>query len=255
MVDFIEKVDDFFSGLIEDEVGRFCFMHLPFLGLIVYLIWNLTESLGLYLIWVVVVFVATPYLIAKGLFKLYESRHYERNQIRFRWSVVLYAISVPTFIGVPHLYYGLFIKLLQSALFAKAYWNVIMLWWKLFNFYHDYKRKDLQNFLKPLVFSFDHWQICFLISAVVIAPLLFYRRNLKARMLELAQEREVIRYQKERAEQLAKERADEEHRLARKLAYEERLRQEREAEQIVQKKLQAKINEVKGKDPWESGFL
>ena len=89
MVDFIEKVDDFFSGLIEDEVGRFCFMHLPFWGLIVYLIWNLTESLGLYLIWVVLVFVATPYLIAKGLFKLYESRHYARNQIRFRWSVVL----------------------------------------------------------------------------------------------------------------------------------------------------------------------
>ena len=130
-----------------------------------------------------------------------------------------------------------------------------MVWWKLFNFYHDYKRKDLQNFLKPLVFSFDHWQICFLISAVVIVPLLFYRRNLKARLLELTQEREVIRYQKERAEQLAKEKAEEEHRLARKLAYEERLRQEREIEQAAQKKLQAKINEVKGKDPWESGFL
>ena len=65
-----KKVDEFFAAFIDDEANRFFVMNLPFWSFVAYVVWNLMESLGLYLLWAGVVFVLAPYLIAHLIGKL-----------------------------------------------------------------------------------------------------------------------------------------------------------------------------------------
>ena len=145
--------------------------------------------------------------------------------------------------------------MIESQWFSDLYWHIVVYWWRAFNFYHDYTTKEGMDFARSYVFHHERWQIYFLVSAVLIAPFSFYWQYSKGRELKLFQIRESRRFKQAEKEKLARDKASEESRKARKLEHEERLRQEREAEQVAQKNLQSKINEVKGKNPWESGFL
>lgn len=258
MGNFIKAVDEFFSVIIPDEMGRFFCLHLPFWGLVIYISWHVTEYVGLFLVWAVLVFWLTPCLIARiGLKVLAEAElsHYESKWTPLKVSVSVYFISILVLIGIPGWYSGYFMQLIESPAFAEVYWGFIVIWWKVFNFYRSYKLKELQEFLQIFGFSYKSWQIAFLVSSSVIVPILFYRFYTKTReqaqLDELAQSRheDELRLKRRQEEARVKE-LEERERLN-----EKRVLQEQQAQKEEKKKIQEKINEVKGKNPWDSGFL
>ena len=135
-----KKVDEFFEAFIDDEDNRFFVMNLPFWSFVFYVTWNLTESLGLYLIWASLAFVAAPYLIARAGLMIYGEDQIKQDGVgRFQppWAWICgYVVSVLVLIGIPHWYAGFLIKGIQSQIFAKFYLGVLKLWWEVFNFYH-----------------------------------------------------------------------------------------------------------------------
>ncbi len=255
----INKVDEFFSTFIEDEAGRFFFLHLPFWGLTGIVTWQVLEHLGLYLIFAFVVFVALPFIAASGFMGIYDSefRYLDQSE-RLKFFRVSGAIAVGAtllLIGIPGVYFGLLMNVVRSEIFSKAFWVVITYWWRFFNFYHEYKIKDMRDFLKGFTFNYQHCQIAFFISSAIVAPLMFYWLFVRAKKKERAQALETIRLEEEA--RLAQDRKEAREKIIaeRERVNSERLRFEQEAKIAEQRKLQAKINEVRGKDPWESGFL
>lgn len=253
------KVDDFFAAFIDDEMGRFFCFNLPFWSFVVYVTWNLTESLGLYLLWTGVVFGLTPYAIAHLGLMIYSEDQIKRDGVgRFQppWPWICgYVISVLVLIGIPGLYFGYVMKFAQSKAFNDFYWGFVVLWWKVFNFYHDYKMKDLESFAQGFSFRYLTWAWSFLVSAVVAVPGMFYwlygsiKERFQAEELEQSRLAEKARDLKLYEEAQAKQ-ADERQR-----AYEAKKLREQQEQLESQKKIQVKINEIKGKDPWDSGFL
>lgn len=258
MGNFIKNVDEFFSSLIPDEVGRFFCLHLPFWGLVIYISWHVTEYVGLFLLWGGLVFWLTPYLIARlGLGILAETNlsYHENKWTLFKVSVGVYFISILVLIGIPGGYSGYFVQWIESPAFTEAYWGVIVIWWKCFNFYRNYKLREFKEFLQMFGFRYESWQIAFLVSSSGIVPTLFYwmyaRAKEHAQFEELEQSRheDELRLKRKQEEARAKESAE------RLRLNEKRALQQQQDEREKQKKIQAKINEIKGKDPWDSGFL
>jgi hypothetical protein len=254
-----KKVDEFFAAFIDDETNRFFVMNLPFWSFVVYVTWNLTESLGLYLLWVGVVFGLTPYAIARVGLMIYSDDQIKQDGVgRFQppWAWICgYVVSILVLIGIPGLYFGYVMKFAQSKIFNDLYWGFIVLWWKVFNFYHDYKMKDLEEFAQGFSYRYLTWAWSFMVSAVVIVPGMFYWLYTSAKENFQAEELEESRLvEKDRALKLQEE-AQAKEAQKRQLVFEEKKRQEEQAQKEKQRKLQAKINEIKGKDPWDSGFL
>ena len=258
IVNFVNGVNQFFEAIIDDEVGRFFCLHLPFWALVIYSLWHLTEYLGLFLIAAALIFVWTPYFIARVGHRLYEQSKEECNEAydkSFWVGLGIHVVSILVSIGVPYWYEGFMMALARSQFFIKSYWFVVESWWEIFNFYHKYKIRDLNSFSDNFVFNFQKLQWAFFISAVLIVPGLFFWIDSKAKKQSKQDEAQYQRSMKEAEDRREKESQKEIESEARRKSYEERLRQENEAKKEEMIKLQVKINEVKGKDPWESGFL
>lgn len=254
-----QKVDEFFTTFVDDEMGRFFCFNLPFWSIVVYVTWNLTESLGLYLLWAGVVFGLTPYVIARVGFMIYGEDQIQQNSARhfqLPWAWIWgYVVSVLVLIGIPGLYFGYVMKFAQSKAFTNFYWGFVVLWWKVFNFYHDYKMKELESFAQGFSFRYLSWAWSFLVSAVLIVPGMFYglysstKKRLQAEELEQNRASEKAHATRLYEEAQAKDVEE------RQRAHETKKLREQQEHQEKQKKIQAKINEIKGKDPWDSGFL
>jgi hypothetical protein len=253
-----QQVDEFFSVFVEDEAGRFFFCNLPFWGSVLFIGWHVVGGVGLYLLWAALVFGLVPCVIANiylGIFEHDRFEYYEGKLTLFRLSLGAYVVSVLTFIGIPGVYFGWVLQVIKTQMFAEIYWNVIVYWWKFFNFNHDYTKKTGKGLIAAYAFHFESWQWAFLVSALVITPALFYWLyiNLKERIvLEELEEMKHEQEAKKRAEHAALrvQEIDEQ-----RVRYEKRRQDEAAAEIEKQRKVQLKINEVKGKDPWDSGFL
>lgn len=253
------KVDEFFAMFVDDEMGRFFCFNLPFWGFVVYVTWNLTQALGLYLLWAGVVFGLTPYVIARAGLMIYDEDQIKQDSVGHwqpPWAWICgYVVSVLVLIGIPGLYFGYVLKLAQSKAFNDFYWGFVVLWWKVFNFYHDYKTKELEAFAQGFSFRYLTWSWSFFVSAAVIVPGMFYwlygttKESLQAEELEQNKLAEKARATKLYEEVQAKQ-ADERQRT-----YEVKKLLEQQEQMEKKKKIQAKINEIKGKDPWDSGFL
>ncbi len=259
MANPIQKVDEFFAAFIDDEATRFFVMHLPFWSFVVYIVWHLTENLGLYLLWAGTTFVVVPYVVAQVLVTIYSDEQIRQDGIgqwRPPWAWICgYVVLILVLIGIPGLYFGYAIQFVQSKMFNKFYWGFVALWWKAFNFYHDYKAKELNEFLQGFSFRYLTWAWSFMVSAVVIVPGMFYWLYATAKENFQAEELEESRLvEKDRALKLQEE-AQAKEAQRRQLVFEEKKRQEELAQKEKQRKLQEKMNEIKGKDPWESGFL
>ena len=259
MVKIIKSVNEFFEKIAPDEVGRFFFLHLPFWSLVGFIMWRIAEFFGLQLLFAFVVFIFIPLIPAVGILETYNSefRYREhRDKVRF-WqvSVVVYLAATLTLVGIPRVYSGLLMDAVKSTYFNEAYWTVISYWWRFFNFYHDYKIKDAQAFVNRFVFNYEECQELFFMSSVIVAPVLFWWLYAKGRRTEAAQEREAMREEASAKKAEEKLEADRKAMAERERIFNERLKREQEAKREEQRKLQEKINEVKGKDPWDSGFL
>jgi len=252
---FIKKVDEFFEMFIGDEMGRGFFLHLPFWGVIIFFLWNLTEALGLYLIWIVVVFGLIPFFSALGFQAIYDMDKYSESQIKPRIALGIYVTAVLTLIGIPGLYFGLIIKGVQTSMFSDSYWEVINTWWNFFNFYHKYSLKEAQAFVNRYVFHYQSWQISFLISAVVIAPMIFWSLHKDEKEQVRIDELNSRRLNNEAAEKIKQEAIKQKEYEVWQLKVKQERYREEQAEIERQRKIQEKIKEVKGKDPWGSGFL
>lgn len=254
----VKKVDDFFALFVDDEAGRFFFLHVPFWGLVIFIGWHVMESLGLFLLWGAFVFAAVPYVIANVYLGIYEQdrfEHYEGKLTMFRVALTAYAASILALIGVPGWYFGFILQAAQTKVFEGAYWAVVVFWWELFNFYHGYTKKAAQEFVNGFVFQFQTWQWSFLVSAVVITPILFYRLYAKAKERTRDEELDQIRHEREAKERIEQAQAKAQELEKRRQLNEKKRLEEERIESEKQKKIQEKINEVKGKDPWDSGFL
>ena len=254
-----QKVDEFFATFVDDEMGRFFCFNLPFWSFVLYVTWNLTESFGLYLLWASVVFGLIPYAIARLGFMIYGEDQIKQDGVGHwqpPWAWICgYVVSVLVLIGIPGLYFGYVMKFSQSKVFNDFYWGFVVLWWKVFNFYHDYKMKDLESFAQGFSFRYLTWAWSFFVSAVVIVPGIFYwlysstKGRLQAEELERSRLAEKALTKRLYEEAQAKEAED------RQRAFETKKLREQQEQLEKNKKIQAKINEIKGKDPWDSGFL
>lgn len=259
MGNLIRSVDEFFWVFIEDGMGRFILLHLPFWGLSGIITWNVIEYLGLYILFAFIVFAALPFIAANIVFGVYLSEFWYRDyRDRLRFLQVAAAFDVLAtliLVGIPGVYFGILMEAIKSKAFTEAYWAIVVYWWKFFNFYHDYKMKDAQEFVNGFSFNYQSCQITFFVSGVVITPFLFYWLFTKAKAKELANEREERRLADEAKAAEEKLKAEETRIAERQRINAERLKREEEARLEKQRKLQEKTHQVTGKDPWESGFL
>ena len=254
-----KKVDEFFALFVDDEMGRFFCFNMPFWSFVIYVTWNLTESLGLYLIWVGLAFVAAPYLIARAGLMIYAEDQIKRAGVGHwqpPWAWICgYVASILVLIGIPGLYFGYVMKFTQSKAFNDFYWGFVVLWWKFFNFYHDYKMKEFESFGRGFSYQYLTWAWSFFVSAALVAPATFPWLYSSAKERLQAEELEQSRLaEKARALKLYEE-AQTEEANERQRSYEAKKLREQQEQLEKQKKIQAKINEIKGKDPWDSGFL
>lgn len=260
MGNIIKKVDDFFGLIIQDEAGRFFCLHLPFWGILLYALWFITEAVGLFLIWGMIVFALVPFIIAAAFQKICEEAENRGEKGIIWFGVGAYVVSILALIGIPGGYFGFVLKGVQTQAFSGAYWVVIVYWWRFFNFYHDFKStaaevKAAQAFANHYDFHYQMWQVSFLVSATVMTPFLFFLIHGVARENVRAEELEHQRLLKEAEEKKATDEASQRRLEEQQRLREQRRLQEEKAEDERQKKIQEKINEVKGKDPWDSGFL
>lgn len=253
-----KKVDEFFTAFIDDEANRFFVMNLPFWSFVTYITWHLVEYLGLYLIWAGLVFVLTPYIMAVIVYTIYnqdKSEYYETPLTFFRFTLAGYLVSVLTLIGIPGWYFGYLMKWIQAPPFNELYWKAIVIWFRVFNFYYDWKNKELQEFANSYSFKYQTWAWSFFMSSVVIVPGIFYWLYSNAREKAEIEEKERVRLAAATEQKRIRDEAREKDVSARQLAYEERQNREQEIEKEKQQKLEAKLKEVRAKDPWDSGFL
>lgn len=253
-----QKVDEFFATFVDDEMGRFFCFNLPFWSFVTYITWRLIEYLGLYLIWAGLVFMLTPYIMAVIVYTIYnqdKSEYYETPLTFFRFTLAGYLVSVLTLIGIPGWYFGYLMKWIQAPPFNELYWKAIVIWFRVFNFYYDWKNKELQEFANSYSFKYQTWQWSFFVSSVVIVPGIFYWLYSNAKEKAELEEKERARLTAVADEIRIRDEAREKELAARQLAYEERQKREQEIEKEKQQRLAAKLKEVKSKDPWESGFL
>jgi hypothetical protein len=254
----IAKVDEFFYTLIPDEGPRVFCLHLPFWGGLLCIVWNLAEHFGLYLIWAAVVFVIFPYGLASFGHGIYERNKFERLGslvTLFRFIVVSYVVAVYLIIGIPGFRNGYLIRALASETFATWYVQGLVVWYRVFNFYHDIDPKEFKKFIYRFELNYQTWQWCLLVSLLVIVPGMFYLIYSIAKDEAKKQELAKIKALEEVAERRERDEARRKECAERELAYEKEKKREQEIEQEKQRKIKAKITEVKGKDPWSSGFL
>lgn len=254
-----KKVDEFFATFVDDEMGRFFCFNLPFWSFVAYVTWNLTESLGLYLLWAGVVFGLTPYSVARTGLMIYGEDQIKQDGVG-QWQppwpwICGYVVSILVLIGMPGLYFGYIMKFAQGTAFNDFYWGFVVLWWKFFNFYHDYKTKEIQDFAQGFSFRYLTWAWSFFVSAVVIVPGMFYWLYTSAKERFQTEELEQSRLtEKARSTRLYEE-AQAKDTEERQRAFDAKKLNEQQVQKEKQKNIQAKINEIKGKDPWDSGFL
>ena len=115
--------------------------------------------------------------------------------------------------------------------------------------------KEFEAFAQGFSYRYLTWSWSFFVSAALVVPGMFYWLYTSAKERFQAEELEQSRLaEKARATRLYEEtqaKAAEE----RLRAYEAKKLNEQQVQKEKQKKIQAKINEIKGKDPWDSGFL
>ncbi len=251
----IAKVDDFFATLIPEDGPRVFFLHLPFWGGLLCITWNLALAFGLYLIWAAVVFAILPYGLASFGHGIYERNKFASSAKVVWFALIGYLAVVYWIIGIPTLKNGYLIRALASETFATWYVQGLVIWYRVFNFYHDIDPKEFKKFIYRFELNYQTWQWCFLVSLLVIVPGMFYLIYSIAKDEAKKQELAKIKALEEVAERRERDEARRKELAERELAYEKEKKRELELEQEKQRKIKAKITEVKGKDPWSSGFL
>jgi hypothetical protein len=220
-------------------------------------------------IWLYVFLAATPIVVAK-VFVLVAAEENEKAlydpSSGLKVVIFSYLVYVLTMIGIPGVYPGLVPFLLQTDTFSTGYQYVMVYWYLAFSFGDSVNKKVLVKFISSMLSQREVWHRDLFFSHVVTAPILavwFYSKS-KARVYALERLEEKRKVEQELQLKLEAERFEEEKRrqleqekktLEEKRIRDERLRQQKALEAEKKKKIEEKINEVKGKSPWDSGFL
>ena len=259
--------------------------------IVILLFHNLVEHYALLIVMDVVLFYSCPWFVANEACRTYlevrESQPpYQEDPLKF--AVGAYVFSLFVLIGIPHLYGGLIIQMVKSNIFQSFYWFFVNLWFVIFNFAHP-TQPNFDAFHQSMVISYDGLIFKLLLGFGIIAPAMAFslyprlkEKRAKDRDIEVLakakREREFEEIERERrlAEYDRIERAQEGSRLreefklnqeanraeavAASKAETERLKRERKShlEQIEvekKRKIETRIQEVKGKNPWDSDFI
>ncbi len=219
----IAKVDDFFAGLIPEDGPR--------------------------------VFAILPYALASLGHGIYERNKFASKAKAVWFTLISYLAAVYLIIGIPGFRNGYLIRALASETFATWYVQGLVIWYRVFNFYHEIDPKEFKKFIYRFELNYQTWQWCLLVSLLVIVPGMFYLFYDAAKDEAKKQEIAKIKADEEIEERRVRDEARKKELAERELAYEKEKKREQEIEQEKQRKIKAKITEVKGKDPWSSGFL
>ena len=259
--------------------------------IVILLFHNLVEHYAPLIVMDLVLFYSCPWFVANEACQVYlefkeKQPPYQEDPLKF--AVGAYVFSLLVLIGIPHLYGGLIIQMVKSNIFQSFYWFFAKIWFVIFNFAHPTK-PNFDAFHQSMVISYDGLVFKLLLGFGVIAPamaILLYPwlkdKRVKDRELEVLMraKREREFEEKERERRLAEyeriEQAQENIRLREEFklkqeaslaattasanAETERLKRERKShlEQIEiekKRKVEARIQEVKGKNPWDSDFI
>ena len=283
-------VDNLLNPFISFEDYRITVQMLLWMSLIL-LFHNLVERYALLIVIDLLLLYSCPWFVASEACQDYlefkeNQPPYQEDPLKF--AVGAYVFSLLVLIGIPHLYGGLIIQMVKSNIFQSFYWFFANLWFVIFNFAHP-TAQSLAAFHQSMVISYDALILKLLLGFGIIAPAMAFslhpgikEKRAKDRDLEVLakakREREFEEIERKRrlAEYDRIERAQEGSRLREEFklkqeanrgaaiaaanAETERLKRERKShlEQIEvekKRKVEARIQEVKGKNPWDSDFI
>jgi len=284
------SIDNFLKPFISYADFRITAQLLLWTGVIL-LFHNLIEHYVLLIVMDLVLFYSCPWFVANEACQTYlemgeNQPPYQEDPLKF--AAGAYVFSLLVMIGIPHLYGGFIIQMVKSNLFDSFYWVFANIWFVIFNFAHP-TTQSLATFHQSMVISYDALALKLLLSFGVIVPVMAFllypglkEKRAKDKELETLEkakrERDFEQKERERMrpeyEQIERAREDlrlrEEFRLKQEAnraaasaasnAETERLKRERKShfEQIEveeRRKVEARIQEVKGKNPWDSDFI
>lgn len=284
------SVDNLLKPFISYEDYRITVQMLLWMSLIL-LFHNLVERYALLIVMDFILFYSFPWFVASEACQTYlefkeNQPPYQEDPLKF--AIGAYVLSLLVLIGIPHLFGGLIIQMVKSNIFQSFYWFFANLWFVIFNFAHPTK-PNFDAFHQSMVISYNGLILKLLLGFGIIAPAVAFslypglkEKRAKDRELEVLakakREREFEEKERERryAEYNRIERAHEGSRLGEEFklkrdanhasaitaanAETERLKRERKShlEQIEiekKRKVEARIQEVKGKNPWDSDFI
>ena len=263
-----KKADQLFEIFISDEDARIV-CHIFFWPLAYLISWALLINLGPFLIFYFILFMAPIFIFTKICFK-------KNTFIVVPVGLLLLGLVA----GVPWVYSGLLVKFLKTKMFVGLFQNLIFYWWKGFNHlwpFKDWVSEDGQYDLNFFTVQAIYW------ASGVILPMVFltwfnYQEEQRpvwekedfnyheapltpeeakaqdAWRIEhdkIMEERRLKDEAKKLEEKKLQEKALEERRQAEARAVQEAERRKKEEEDKRLKKIQ----EVRGKNPWDSGFL
>ena len=252
-----KAVDEFLEVFITDEFGRFIF-NVIFWVLATFIMWFFSAWFGPLLFW---------FLILCFLPSLLFSLFLKGEPLWLVWGlglILLFAV-----VGVPYVFYGYLMKLVMTKTFDAVYIWSIKTWWGFLNHLHPFSNADITWDMYKL--SYQNLQIFFSITGLILPNIIcsfLPEKEYKLPSYEsdpmyytptpLTPEEEALKIKEDQIEllearkaQAIREKALEEERQAEARARAEAERKRKEEEERRQKKIQ----EVRGKNPWDSGFL
>ena len=200
------------------------------------------------------------------------------------WALAItYGFITLVLIGIPEFYFGIIPYLLSTKIFAHAYWLTLRDWFYFLHvfgspsFFRAVTKKELLNYLTSQGSKTITWQWLLFTSHLVVSPILAIRDYLKSEAKKIADERRQLELEFQREAQarrqaknleseneirhrvekqrLLKIKAEEDRLLEIRKREDARVAEIRRREDEIEKQRQAKIQEVTGKNPWDSGFL
>ena len=232
------------------------------------------------------IFVVWPIWVSGSILKILARIETELTESSTEpyWALAItYSFITLVLIGIPEFYLGIIPFLMSTKTFAHAYWMVLKDWYfviRVFDFHslgHAVTKKELLSYLVSQGSKTTTWQWLLFTSHLFVIPILASSTYLKSEARKIADERRAreLKFQREaearrqatnleseneirhrvEKQRLLKIKAEEDRLLEICKREDARVAEIRRREEELEKKRQAKIQEVTGKNPWDSGFL
>ena len=252
-----KAVDEFIEDFVYDEFWRFVINVIAWI-LISFILWFFSAWFGPLVFWFIIL-CFLPSLLFSLLLK--------GEPLWLTWGLGI--ILLLALVGVPYVFYGYLMKLVMTKTFSSVYIWSINIWWGFLNHLHPFSNADITWDMYSL--NYQNLEVFFFITGLVLPNIIcafLPDKEYKLPSYEadpiyytptpLTPEEEALKIKEDQIEllearkaQAIREKALEEERQAHARARAEEARVKKEEEERRQKKIQ----EVRGKNPWDSGFL